>query len=78
MRVLAVELVRTVKLGLAPCFALGLLVGCGPGDGSAIPPSAAPGSQAALAKPPTLTPLEKRNTKGAARAASTSEPASAE
>ncbi len=79
MRVLAVGLVRAVKLGLAPCFVLALLIGCDSGGGSgAVPASLATDSQAVLAKPSTLTPQEKRKTKGAARAASIAEPAGAE
>jgi hypothetical protein len=76
MRLFASRLLRTVKLGLAPCFVLALLIGCeqsgpavptAPKDAAVAPPKAEP-----------LSPQEKRKVKGAARAASGAQPAGAE
>ncbi len=74
MRVFRGGLVRTVKLGLAPCFVLALLIGCDSGSGPAAPSSAPAGTQAPPAKAPELTPAEKKKTKGAARAAGSVQP----
>jgi hypothetical protein len=76
MQVNASTLIRVVKIGLAPCFGLALLVGCGesgPGVGAANKDS-----QVTVTKVAPLTPEEKRKTKGAARAASGTQPSGAE
>jgi len=75
MRFLASGSFRAVKLGLAPCFVLALLIGCGSnGPGVAEPPKDTP----VVTKAAPLTPEEKRKTKGGGRAASGTQPAGAE
>jgi len=76
MRVFASGLFRTVKLGLAPCFVLGLLVGCGSesGPGVAEPPK----DSQAVTKVAPLTPAEKKKAKGATRTAAGTQPAGAQ
>jgi hypothetical protein len=76
MRISASGLVRAVKLGLAPCFVLGLLIGCGSDSGPGVSEPANDGAVAA-AKAPTLTPAEKRRAKGAVKAASGVQPSGA-
>ncbi len=78
MRVFGSGLVRTVKLGLVPCFMLALLIGCDSGSGPAAPSSPSGGTEVATSKPPVLTPAEKKKAKGGQRAASGAQPAGAQ
>ncbi len=66
MRVFGCRSLRTVKLGLAPCFVLSLIIGCeSSGPGVTEPPKE---GQVTVSKVAPLTPEEKRKTKSGARA----------
>ncbi len=74
MRVFGSRLYRGVKLGLVPCFALALIIGCesgGPGVGVSEPPKE---GQVTAPKVTPPTAAEKRKLKGGARAASGTQP----
>jgi hypothetical protein len=77
MRLVASRLIGIVKLGLVPCFALAVLVGC-EGSGPGVPSESPKDTAAAPAKAAPLTPAEKKQSKGAARAASGAQPAGAQ
>jgi hypothetical protein len=79
MRVFASGLARTVKLGIAPCYLLALLVGCDSGGAPSVPSASssdAPKATAPIAK--TLSPEEKKKPRGAGRTASGVTPTGAE
>jgi hypothetical protein len=77
MRLVACRLLGIVKLGLIPCFVLSLLVGC-ESSGPGVPSEGPKDAGAAPAKAAPLTPAEKKQSKGAARAASGAQPAGAQ
>jgi len=77
MRLFASRSIRIMRLGLAPCFALALLAGCDSSSGPGVGEPPKDGAVAA-AKAAPLSPAEKRQAKGAARAASGAKPAGAE
>jgi hypothetical protein len=75
MRIFASPAMRIAKLGLAPCFVLGLLVGCDSSSGPGIAQPAKDG-QVTATKVEPLSPAEKRKMKGGVRAAAGVDPSS--